>query len=192
MSTTQLKTCGALWIRSAICYDADWPGVCGACLGATAKESWPTYPDTEGCRGTSHQHTKGAKDLEKPISTRLHGILDYATAGTLLTLPRLLNASPKAANAMAVAATGLLGYSMATRYEYGVWKKIPMPVHLALDGISGAALLAARFTFMKGEAPSVVASALGVGLMEVSAALLTQPKPPIAERAKYAYLDLAS
>lgn len=135
---------------------------------------------------------KGAKDLEKPISTRMHGILDYATAGTLLTLPRLLKASPKAANVMAVAATGLLGYSLATRYEYSLWKKIPMPVHLALDGVSGVTLLAAPFTFLKGEVTSAVAGMLGIGLMEVGAALLTQPKPPVSERAKYAYLDLAS
>lgn len=130
--------------------------------------------------------------MEKPISTRVHGILDYATAGTLLTMPRLLKASPKAANALAVAGTGLLGYSLATRYEYSLWKKIPVPVHLALDGVSGAALLAAPFTFLRGEATSAVAGMLGVGLMEVGAALLTQPKPPLPERAKYAYLDLAA
>ena len=130
--------------------------------------------------------------MEKPISTRVHGILDYATVGTLLTVPRLLKASPKAANVMAAAATGLLGYSLATRYEYSVWKKIPMPVHLALDGVSGAAMLAAPFTFLRGEATSAVAGMLGIGLMEVGAALLTKPEPPLAERAKYAYLDLAA
>ena len=130
--------------------------------------------------------------MEKPISTRVHGILDYATVGTLLTLPRLLKASPKAANVLAVAATGLLGYSLVTRYEYSVWEQIPMPVHLALDGISGAAMLAAPFTFLKGETTSAMAGMLGVGLFEVGAALLTQPEPPVAEQAKYAYLDLAS
>lgn len=130
--------------------------------------------------------------MDKPISTRVHGILDYATVGTLLTLPRLLKASPKAANLMAVAATGLLGYSLATRYEYSIWKQIPMPVHLALDGMSGAALLAAPFTFLRGEATAATAGILGIGLMEIGAALLTQPEPPLGEQAKYAYLDLAS
>lgn len=138
---------------------------------------------------TTHERGKG---LEKPISTRVHGILDYATVGTLLVLPRLLKASPKAANVLAVAATGLLGYSLATRYEYSVWKRIPMPAHLALDGISGAAMLAAPFTFLKGETTGAMAGMLGIGLFEVGAALLTQPEPPVTEQAKYAYLDLAS
>lgn len=140
-------------------------------------------------REVTHERGKG---LDKPISTRVHGILDYATVGTLLTLPRLLKASPKAANMLAIAGTGLLGYSLATRYEYSLWKKIPMPVHLALDGISGAALLAAPFTFLKGETTTAIAGIVGIGVMEVGAALLTQPKPPVGEQAKYAYLDLAS
>lgn len=148
----------------------------------------------EPVRNLAREETgaRKGKGLDKPISTRVHGILDYTTVGALLTLPRLLKASPRAANVLAVAATGLLGYSLATRYEYSLWKRIPMPVHLALDGMSGSALLAAPFTFLKGETTIATAGIVGIGLMEVGAALLTQLEPPVAEQAKYAYLDLAS
>ena len=76
------------------------------------------------------------------IPTQIHGLLDYATGGTLLSAPRLLglDAVPASARVLRLAGGGAALYSMLTDYELGVVKLLPMPVHLALDAASGAFL----------------------------------------------------
>ena len=76
------------------------------------------------------------------IPTQIHGLLDYATRGTLLSAPRLLGLDdvPASARALRLAGGGAALYSMLTDYELGVVKLLPMPLHLALDAASGAFL----------------------------------------------------
>ena len=76
------------------------------------------------------------------IPTQIHGLLDYATGGTLLSAPRLLGLDvvPASARVLRLAGGGAVLYSMLTDYELGVVKLLPMPVHLALDAASGAFL----------------------------------------------------
>ena len=83
------------------------------------------------------------------LPTSVHGALDYATVGTLLTTPRIFGWSRATRMLLTGSAVGLLGYSLCTRYELGVVKALPMTWHLALDAASGALLcgapLALRF-----------------------------------------------
>ncbi len=114
--------------------------------------------------------------IPKPISTRTHGLLDYLTAGTLLTLPRMLGWSERATNLLTGAAVGTIGYSLLTRYELGLLKVLPMRAHLALDAMSGAALCASPL-FLEDEDPEVKQTLVALGIFELAASALTQTQP---------------
>lgn len=82
------------------------------------------------------------------ISPRFHGLLDYAVAGALIGAPFLLDfsASSVAAGGISVAAgVALVIYSLLTDYSAGIRNLIPWRVHLTLDAIAAAALLAAPY-----------------------------------------------
>ena len=116
----------------------------------------------------------------KVISTRMHGILDYLTAGTLFLLPRLMGWSDRITTLLTILAIGTLVYSLLTRYELGAFRALPMRVHLALDFMSGVVLLGAAL--MLGDEPSGVRLALGfLGMFEIGASLMTDPEPSLAE-----------
>ncbi len=76
------------------------------------------------------------------FSTKIHGVLDYATGGALLSAPNLLGLGdvPASARVLRLAGGGAALYSVLTDYELGAVKLVPMPVHLALDAASGALL----------------------------------------------------
>ncbi|HEU4327916.1 MAG TPA: hypothetical protein VFS21_32570 [Roseiflexaceae bacterium] len=112
----------------------------------------------------------------KLFSTKTHGVLDYLTAGGLLVLPRALGWSDKLTTALSIAALGTVAYSALTRYELGLLKTLPMPAHLALDALSGALFCAAPL-LLPDEDAGVRGALLGIGLFELSAALLTEPEP---------------
>lgn len=121
----------------------------------------------------------------KPLSTKMHGVIDYLTSGTLLVLPRALGWSPRVTTLLTGMELGALGYSLLTRYELGLAKVLPMKAHLALDGMSGALLVAAPFLF-RDEKRVVTGALAGVGLFEIAASLLTRTQPALGERASRA------
>jgi len=84
------------------------------------------------------------KPMNKPISTKTHGILDYLTVPTLLVLPRMLGVSKKVSTLLTGTAFGLLVYSMLTRYELGLFKLLHIPNEPAIDMLSGTMLAAAH------------------------------------------------
>lgn len=135
-------------------------------------------------------------DMTKPISTEVHGIVDYSTSGLLIGAPFLFGYeldSPEAIVPMSLGAL-TIGASMMTDYELGMTPVISMKTHLTIDVMNGLFLAASPFIFgfYKKSAmnwlPHVI---LGVG--EVAAALLTetrtsydvgQPAPKAAGRTK--------
>ena len=110
------------------------------------------------------------------ISTTTHGILDYATAGLLLTLPRALGWGERVTNTLTALGLGTIGYSLLTDYELGVRRVIPMRAHLMLDAASGAMLCAAPWMFPD-EVDGTKAALVGLGVFEIAAAVLTRPEP---------------
>jgi hypothetical protein len=113
--------------------------------------------------------------MAKPISTRVHGILDYMTAGFLVTLPRVMGWDKKVTRLLDMAAAGATGYSLLTRYELGVARVLPMKAHLTLDALSGCALLGAA-AMMDDEDDDVRATVAAIGAWEIGAALLTRTR----------------
>ena len=112
--------------------------------------------------------------MKKLISTRTHGVIDYVTAGTLFALPRVLGCNRKFTAAVTGVALGKLAYSQMTRHELGLVKLIPMPMHLAMDAVSGAGL-AALPLLLDEKDETAVAAVVAMGLSDVAAALMTDP-----------------
>ena len=111
----------------------------------------------------------------KLLSTQVHGILDYASVGALLLLPRALGWSKPVTTLLTGAALGTLAYSLLTRYELGAMKSLPMQTHLDLDALSGMTLAAAPLLFQK-EDDSVKAALMGLGAFEIFASLVSDNK----------------
>ena len=69
------------------------------------------------------------------ISSRVHGILDYLAAVMLIVSPWLFNFYRGGIESWIPIALGIMTILMSifTKYELGIVKVIPMPVHLGLD-----------------------------------------------------------
>jgi hypothetical protein len=78
----------------------------------------------------------------RPISTRVHGIVDYATGALLLVSPYLFGFSgDRTATTIAlIFGLGAVAYSVLTDYELGVIRLLPMVVHVGLDALAGGIL----------------------------------------------------
>ena len=111
--------------------------------------------------------------MNKPISTKLHGILDFATVGFALAFPRVLGCNRSFTNAVTMLALGKLGYALLTKHELGLAKVIPMKAHLAMDSVGGATLAAPPF--LTGEHdPAAMCCAIGIGAFDIAAAPMTE------------------
>jgi len=74
-----------------------------------------------------------------------------------------------------VVGAGAIAYSLLTDYEYSLVKAIPMPAHLAIDGLSGALLAASPWIF--GFSDRVWTPHLVFGIVEIGAAVMTSLTP---------------
>ena len=125
--------------------------------------------------------------MRRPITTRMHGVIDYTTGAALLAAPELLRLEGVRASALAprVAGAGATVYSALTDYEYGVTRRIPMRVHLVLDAASGAALAASPWIFgsaRHGRRHWLPHAVVGTG--EILTALATTTERPLRERVR--------
>jgi hypothetical protein len=116
--------------------------------------------------------------IAKLIPTRVHGVLDYLTGLALIAIPLLFNWPQPEATIFMVLGGGALVYSLLTRYELGVFKLLPMPVHLVLDLLSGLFLVAAPFIGLVRE--DLQGWFWAFGIFEIAAALLTSTRPHLA------------
>ena len=120
--------------------------------------------------------------MRKPISTKVHGVLDYITASFLHTLPRVMGWSRPVTALLDCAGTAATTYSLFTDYELGAVKALPMKAHLTLDALSGGTLIGAA-VIMDDEDPDVRATLAAIGAWEIAAALLTRTRSDMPARA---------
>jgi len=111
------------------------------------------------------------------LPTRLHGVIDYVWGLALVASPWLLGyADVSAAKWVAVVfGVGAILYSLATDYELGLLRLLPMPLHLGLDGLAGFILAITPLGF--GFADQVFWPHVLFGLFSVAASLVTQTRP---------------
>jgi hypothetical protein len=114
------------------------------------------------------------------ISTRAHGMIDYATAALLILSPYLFGFATGGIEHWIVEIVGvaLLGMSLLTRYELSVAKVIPLGTHLAVD--LGAGVLLAVSPWLFGFADVIWWPHLLIGLMEIAVSVLTRRVPDTA------------
>jgi len=78
--------------------------------------------------------------MKKPISPRVHGMLDYATVVATAAAPKLFNFPSPAAQAAYGMAGGYAGLSALTDYPLSVKRAIPFKAHGVAEAVSGLVL----------------------------------------------------
>jgi hypothetical protein len=114
-----------------------------------------------------------------PISTRTHAVGDYAGGALMILAARLpFVRDRRAAALLRVAGAGTLVASATTDYELGLWRRLPVPLHLKLDAGSGALMAGSALLLRRGgaRAGSWLPPAL-IGAGEIAAAALTERAP---------------
>ena len=107
----------------------------------------------------------------------MHGVLDYVVGILLIAAPWLFNFDDGTAAQWVPVVLGIivLLMSLATDYEMGAMKMIPMSAHLTMDVIAGIFLAASPWLF--GFADRVYLPHLIVGLFSIGAGLFTESTP---------------
>lgn len=110
------------------------------------------------------------------ITTKIHAYLDYIIGIFLLFLPFILKLDPKRPEGILffILGAGFLFYSIITNYELGLFKILPMKIHLFLDILSEIFLASSPWIF--GFSNRVYLPHLILGLFEIGAGLMTSAK----------------
>ena len=120
--------------------------------------------------------------MTRPISSRLHGMLDYPTGLLLIAAPVLFgfgDAGPAAVAIPVALGVMVLLQSLITNYELSLVNLLPLVMHLAADVVGGVVLATSPFLFgfveegVNAWLPHVI-----VGLGVILSGLLTQPHRP--------------
>ena len=85
--------------------------------------------------------------MKKPISPRMHGVLDYSTLLTTAATARLLNFSRPAARTALGWAAGYGALSALTDYPLAVRRTVPFRTHGMVDATLGLMLPMAPWLF---------------------------------------------
>jgi hypothetical protein len=104
----------------------------------------PLYPKTGMASYTGMAcATFFCMNTVKPISTKMHGYLDYLMALVQIALPGVLQFDYKTTAGLIPVCLGIfiILYSLITNYEMGLLQVLPMKVHFALDIVGAVVLL---------------------------------------------------
>lgn len=111
--------------------------------------------------------------MPDPISTRAHGVIDYAWIAAARALARAVENATQTARLVRNASTAAGLVSMTTDYEMGIVRLIPMRAHLALDYALCAVLLVSPLFLRRAERRAAVVP-VALGVAGVVTALLTR------------------
>lgn len=118
------------------------------------------------------------------IPTKVHGALDYIVGIALIAAPWLFgfaNVGGAAVIIPVVLGVGLIVYSLFTKYEWGPFGFIPMPVHLGFDIAASLFLALSPWIFgFAGEALNVWLPHVVVGAAVILVVLFSQSQPTTA------------
>ncbi|WP_029263286.1 MULTISPECIES: SPW repeat domain-containing protein [unclassified Microbacterium] len=115
------------------------------------------------------------------IPTKVHGALDYIVGIALIAAPWLFGFASMGGAAVIipiVLGVGLIVYSLFTKYEWGPFGVIPMPVHLVFDIVASLFLALSPWIFgFAGEALNVWLPHVVVGAAVIVVVIFSQPQP---------------
>ena len=75
------------------------------------------------------------KEMNKPITTKAHGIIDYAFAGLQIFGPAILGINKTAGHTYEALGTGVLGLNTLTKTSVGLKRVIPLKYHKKTDAL---------------------------------------------------------
>lgn len=78
----------------------------------------------------------------KFINPKMHGVLDFVYIALLAAAPSLFNFTGLPATICYIFACAVLGLVLLTRYQYGLIKVIPFPVHGMVELVASIAFIA--------------------------------------------------
>lgn len=115
------------------------------------------------------------------ISARFHGVMDYLFGILLMASPWLFGFSEVVSARWAALVFGAMPIIMAmfTRYELGIWRLIPLRVHLGIDVFMGLALIISPWFF--GFSSFVTVPFVVFGLIEVITPMITHRYADVPE-----------
>ena len=117
----------------------------------------------------------------RPISSFVHGIIDYTAAVMLPVLPRQMGWSRRVTDLFDLSSLMTTASSLMTKYELGVVRVLPMDVHLKLDAVQGGLFLGAAM-LMDDEDEDVRECLAAYGAFCVAASLLTKTQSRVETR----------
>lgn len=107
------------------------------------------------------------------INTKIHGYIDYMMGLLLIISPMLLDLPKGAASTLPVVlGIGTIIYSLLTDYELGLFKVVPLKLHLGIDLFAGLLLITAPWLFDFDD--EVIWPFVILGILEVGISLLTE------------------
>jgi hypothetical protein len=112
------------------------------------------------------------------ISTKVHGVLDYASAVLMIASPWLFGFEPVGGAALFLPIVlGAIQFIMVifTRHELGMYKVVPIQLHLIIDMFLGFILLVSPFLY--GFYHIVFLPHVIFGLLLIGAGIFTSPSP---------------
>ncbi len=115
--------------------------------------------------------------MQKPISTKTHGYLDYAFAIGLMALPWLLSRRKREGAPTALLmgmGASIIPQSMFTDYEWGVNRKMSMRQHLNSD--LGLAVMTMAAPWLFGFSNRTWAPFMAAGLAELAIVAMSDDK----------------
>ena len=113
------------------------------------------------------------------ITSFAHGIIDYSIGFLLIASGLLLRFGrvPETAYTVPIlAGLFILGQALITRYELGLFKVLPLRLHLATDVLLGLALLLSPFLFGFSQGFLWTVPVIA-GLTLLGGGLMTNPRP---------------
>jgi hypothetical protein len=122
--------------------------------------------------------------MNRPISTKAHGMIDYAWATAACTFPRLMDEARATARLVRNAGSIAGLTSMMTNYEAGVVRVMPMRGHLALDFLVCAALLMSPLFLPRSER-RYAAVPVALGVIGFVSGLLTQTESSLERSTEF-------
>jgi hypothetical protein len=125
-----------------------------------------------------HAPRQRGTTVTKPISTRLHGMIDYSWASAATAMSKRVNGATSTARLLRRAASTATANSLLTNYEAGALRVMPMKAHLAMDVALCGALLAAPLYLPESERRYAFIPML-LGAVGLVTGLLTKTRSPL-------------
>jgi hypothetical protein len=116
--------------------------------------------------------------MDRPISTRTHGVIDYAWATAAGSLPKMMNGATETARLVRSAGAAAGVNSMVTNYEAGILRVLPMKGHLLFDFVMSAVLMMSPFFLPRAER-RFAAIPVALGAVGLLTSLLTETTSPV-------------